>query len=264
MLSRGWLQKEVFVEDLTCPTCKAANAAGARFCSSCGAGLRAREVAPGPPPTRPDVGPPSWSQPVPPPAPPTPWTSEFSASGTELPGQGRARAPLWIALGAGAVVVAAVVAWVLFANRSGVGFPDSLAGQPRLTSETYESAANTIAKSASFAGEEPKVAIYGTAARPTLMVFAFDAPPPGDPSSFFDGFVGGFEGSSGATVDQSSVVIEPRGATTYYCGSYASAQAQGWVCVWLDDETFGVLVTLDPSIPGGVDLASEIHDAVVR
>ncbi|MGH2574027.1 MAG: hypothetical protein ACRDGU_11245 [Actinomycetota bacterium] len=160
--------------------------------------------------------------------------------------------------------MAGVAAWLFLANRSFVGFPDSLAGQPRLTSASYVSAAEAIAESGSFAGEKPKVAIYGTEARPALMVFAFDAPPPGDPSSFCDGFVGGFEGSSGASVDQSSVVIEARGAATYYCGSYSSAQAQGWVCVWVDDETFGVLMTLDPSIPGGVDLASEIHDAVVR
>jgi hypothetical protein len=161
------------------------------------------------------------------------------------------------------LLVAGVVGWLLLANRSGLAFPDSIAGHSRLTSERYESAAETIAQMGALGGEKPQVAIYGTEARPVLMVFAFDAAPPGNSSSFFDGFVGGFEGSSGASVDQSSVVIEARGSTTYYCATYSSAQAQGWVCVWADDETFGVLTTLDPSVPGGVGLASETHDAIV-
>jgi hypothetical protein len=225
----------------TCPRCQMHKLPGARFCSNCGTALKAEGDDRSTPPL---------------PAPPT-------AFGVEVPPPRRRRTPLWIGLGVAAVAVAVVVVWLLMADRSRIEFPDSLAGQSRLTSPAIEGVADAVARGAAVGSLEPKVAVYGRGAAPSLMVLAYDGQVPGDMSPFFQGAMGGFEGTSGASVDRSSVVIETRGSTTYQCASFSGGRGQGWLCIWGDDQTFGLLAILTPSIGQGVDAAAFVHDAVV-
>lgn len=181
----------------------------------------------------------------------------------EAPLPRRRRTPLWIGVGVAALAVVGVMVWLLMADRSRIEFPDSLAGQSRLTSPAIEGLAEVVSRGAAVGSLEPKVAVYGRGAVPSLMVLAYDGQVPGDLSPFFQGAMGGFEGTSGASVDRSSVVIETRGSTTYQCASFSGGRGQGWLCVWGEDQTFGLLAILTPSIGQGVDAAAFIHDAVV-
>ena len=155
-----------------------------------------------------------------------------------------------------------VAAIMLTGGSSHVSFPDTVAGQPRVTSKALEGLANGVAEQASFGSERPKVAFYGSETSPKFLVMAYDFAVQDSVGAAFRGAVNGIQGTTGGTATVGHLTSASRGSTDYKCASVDTSSFSGLFCLWVDDDTTGVVLTLTaPSSPIG--LVSQVHDAVV-
>jgi hypothetical protein len=159
------------------------------------------------------------------------------------------------------LAVAGGVAAVLLSGGSKVAFPDSIAGQDRVTSASLEGLARGMADEATLGSEKPKVAFYGPESTPAFLVMVYEFAGP-DLDSEFQGGISGFEGTSGGTVDRSATERAAVGSAEYRCAPFTATGAQGFICMWADDDTTGIVVTLSREQPS-IGLTEQVHDAVV-
>ena len=173
---------------------------------------------------------------------------------------------LWV--GIAFVVLIAIGVFFYQRMQSGISFPDTIAGYQHDQSQIAEAATEFMEKTLKSVGVEAKASIYGTIGTPAFIVVAFDTggePPP----SSLDDFMGGFNSTSGSGASIGRQVTETRDGVRYRCGSIVSGQ-QGVgfdaaaVCLWDDDSTGGFVISTISSDPtSSVDLATQIHEAVV-
>ena len=217
----------------------------------------------------------SSSPPPPPGQQPPPGYSWPPSEGAAPPGAGvappaeadqRRRSRRNIVIAAGVVVALAVaggVAAVLLTGGSGhVGFPETIAGQPRVTSKALEGLANGVAEQASFGSEKPKVAFYGPETSPQFLIMAYDFAVEDSADTAFQGAINGIEGTTGGNAKFGAPVSASEGSTDYRCAPIDTQAFSGVFCLWVDDDTTGIVLTLThPSSP--IDLVTQVHDAVV-
>jgi hypothetical protein len=155
------------------------------------------------------------------------------------------------------------VAAILLAGGSGhVSFPDTIAGQPRVTSKALEGLANGVAEQASFGSERPKVAFYGPETTPQFLVMAYDFAVEDSVDTAFQGAISGIEGTTGGGAKFGTPTSASSGSTDYKCAPVDTSSFSGLFCLWVDDDTTGIVLTLtNPSSP--IDLVTQVHDAVV-
>lgn len=252
----------------TCPVCRHEVLAGATACTRCGASLAAVG-----PPLPPPPGGSGWAAgPAPAPAQATgvlapplarrpgmpsvpPWPAPTSAPAPA------ARQP-WVPLLAGVLVLglAAFVGWRLL---SGGRFPDEIAGYPRNTSEIGETMADLVRQAASAGGLDVEVAIYGEGFEPAFLVVLIDDAPALSADAFFEGAAAGFAGTSGVPVDTAAQVTATRGDSRYLCAPVRDAGTGGALCVWSEEGTVGMVVSmLGDDVTGAMTLTQQVDDAV--
>ncbi len=106
-----------------------------------------------------------------------------------------------------------------------------------------------------------QIGLYGTATQPAFVVLTLDTAMSLDDSSlnqFASGMAGG-----GASVDIANRTHETRDGIEYVCTPVGVQGTSTTVCLWNDHDTTGIVLSLDQVITGDIDLAQEIHGAVV-
>ena len=140
-------------------------------------------------------------------------------------------------------------------------FPNSIAGQPRVHSAALENIANGVAEQAKLGSEKPQVAFYGPEASPQFLVMAYDFSV--DFDTAYTGALAGIKNSSGGSARIGSGTRSSDGSTQYECAPLTTSSFSGEFCLWGDDDTTGMVLTLNaPASPNR--LVSQVHDAVVR
>jgi len=211
--------------------------------------------------------------PPPPALPPTP--PDGAQAGTEAgelpeaPPKKR-RTVLWISIAAAVVVliVVGVVAVVALSGGTSIAMPATIAGESKLQSSGAQVLANGMSETMKKqTGAETLAGIYGTEAQPKFLVIAVNAAPPsGDPLVEMGPGIQQSLGTS-ATIDTSSITRRTVGSTSYECAPVSVSTTNGSsldlsLCTWEDGSTFGLIITLDPSVDG-MDVVTKAHDAVV-
>ena len=162
-----------------------------------------------------------------------------------------------------ALGIAGGVAFVLLTGgSSGIDFPDTIAGQPRVRSGALQGIADSVAEQAKLGSELPRVAFYGSEVRPEflVMVYGFAVP---DVDEAFRGALGGIRASTGGTARTGSTTTSTAGSATYECAPVDAPMVQGDFCLWGDGGTTGMVLTLmRPGSP--LHLVEQVHDAVVE
>ena len=188
----------------------------------------------------------------------------------EAPAPKRKRTALWVSLGIAAlVVVVGIGVVVATTGGSNISMPTTVAGEPQLDSPAAQVLVTGIKEQIKKdTSSEVLAGMYGTAAVPKFMVVAVDqAAPPGagDPLEQM-GRAAGQDLGSDTTLDTSSITRKTVGSTTYECAP-ATVTSNGStvnleICTWEDDQSFGMVFTLDPGVYG-MDVVVKAHDDVV-
>jgi hypothetical protein len=201
---------------------------------------------------------------------PDPAVGEMSASdagqaATAPPPGRRRRRIVLIFIGALVAAAAGVVAALALSGGPRISMPETLGGRSRIHNGQVELLAKGL--SAEVGKGHTQLGVYGTSAQPAFIVIAADSPPPaGGLGTVFAGGFGGL-GTTGS-VDTTAEVTKDVGSTRYECAPYTISSTSGGgsvnatVCLWDDQKTGGLLMTLDPSLDG-MDLVVRAHDAVV-
>jgi len=247
------------VETRTCANCGVPLATGVLFCSRCGAAVQSGGAEF-------PTGLEDSSAGLPPIIPAPTGVPGRPEAGTE-PGQAPPAKGPWrmlVALLVVLVLISAgtVAAIVLTRGSSSVSLPQTIGGHPRVTSSALRGLADGVAKQAAIGSQQPRVAFYGTESRPAFMVMAYGFSVP-EPTSAFSGATGAFERSSGGSVDVSSLETVRRDGALFQCAPYIISNVQGFLCMWSDSDTFGVVGTFNRS-ESGIAVVSAVHDAVVQ
>jgi hypothetical protein len=171
----------------------------------------------------------------------------------------------------GLVLVVVVVAIAAVANGgSAQGVPDQVAGLTKLDTPEADAFERSVS-SIEIMDMRIQGAIYGEQDQPRLMLEVFRNLPPGSEgvsaASFFSGATGGFEGTSGAAVDESRMVQRAVGSVDVACAPVDLGSSQvpnifgsraAALCVWTGS-TYGLL--LDARLHG--DAMNQAIDEVV-
>ena len=158
----------------------------------------------------------------------------------------------------------------VLALHKGDGFPESIAGLPRIHSaqarEVEKAAANTR-----FAGVSIKIAWYGDGETPTLVVERFEGIPDSytnEPSDqFFEAMIRGFEAASYTTVDTDGQVTQTIDSIQYTCASVRPESSSrstptGALCLWSGAD-IGIVVTARTTDPtAAIDDARAAFESV--
>lgn len=230
----------------TCPTCRAANLDSAVVCVRCSAML-GEPPMPGALTVMPEE-----------PAPPSP-----DQIAQDKSRQARRAVIALVGMLAGLVVL--VVLAISLLHR-GDGFPDAIAGKPRIHTDALDEAAKQLEK-ITIEGMSVKVAFYGTGAQPSILVFTFHGNEDllrsvtSDQffSSFGAGVATGFTTTSGDSETASKPVTASIDGVDYLCIGVAGALGapdgtltRGSLCVFKKD-SLGMLISMTYSDP---------HDAI--
>jgi hypothetical protein len=154
-----------------------------------------------------------------------------------------------------ALVVSLVVGLGIYGlfHRGGVHFPDELAGSSRITTPEVKKLESNIENSSSGVFDaHPEVAVYGRDGVPQFLVAAGAARTVETTDELFDAYVSGLE-SSGGTVDAAGETSGTRDGAEYRCAA-TIAPVASWHCLWRDDESFGVVISLDDDLASTQDL----------
>jgi hypothetical protein len=154
---------------------------------------------------------------------------------------------------------AAVV--LLGGGSSGVDFPDSIAGQPRMRSGALQGIADAVSEQAKLGSELPRVAFYGSEVRPEflVMVYGFAV---SDVDAAFKGALGGIRASTGGSARTGPTTTSTAGSATFECAPLDAPTVQGDFCLWGDGDTTGMVLTLTRQ-GSPLHLVQQVHDAVV-
>jgi hypothetical protein len=158
-----------------------------------------------------------------------------------------------------AFAVAAAAAYLLFLG-GGVTMPDSIEGVPRMTSvtaEQFEKGVDEISQE-EFGGNGAG-AMYGTGPLPQFMVIAADVTSVETTDQLFDALITGATGA-GATVDESQAWSGNRNGVEYRC--VAVSQPLTGACLWREDGSVGVVMTLDRDVAATRELTFSAHDQI--
>jgi hypothetical protein len=160
-----------------------------------------------------------------------------------------------------AILVAGAAFYRFVLSKPSISFPDTIAGQPLIDPATADALEEQFRQQAGDAvGADVQIGLYGTLAQPAFMVFAFEADIPLNDTALTAMAAG--MASSDVNADLAGSARETRGDTQYVCAPVSSQAFSGTLCLWNDGETTGILIGFDESA-GGIDMAEEIHDAVV-
>ena len=150
------------------------------------------------------------------------------------------------------VIAAAVLVGIAaIALHRGDGFPESIAGLPRIHSAQAREAEEVVA-SIRVGGVSYKVAWYGDGDIPTLVVERFEGIPDtytnGSSDQFFDEMIRGFQAASYTTVDTDGKVTQTIDSIQYTCASIGPESASratptGALCLWSGADVGMVLTT---------------------
>jgi hypothetical protein len=207
--------------------------------------------------------------PTPQPSSPPPMSVPSDVFGVETPvlapqpGPPRKRIGLAIAIAVGSVALVALFALVVL-KYSGTGFPDSLAGQPRQTSDAAKQFEQTVA-SMKIEGVSFEAATYGTGSEPQEVLLLFHGLPTsvqqmsgdqffsGFGASVANGFAGGGQGVDFATAARASVDGVDHGCDPIAGTSDAGS---GVLCLFKGD-TVGMLLLRNYADPKAALSVSE-------
>ncbi len=160
-------------------------------------------------------------------------------------------------------IVASLVAMfgVRFLFHKDLSLPDSLNGQPRMTTQDVKDFERQMADEGKRSNLEVAAAGYGTGATPSFLVMLVQGRAIESTDELFDRFVDGMA-SGGATVDRSATQSGERAGTEYRCVPLSAPQLQAAACMWRDDGTVGIVLDMDAGIDTTLDLLFTTHDMV--
>lgn len=214
-----------------CPSCGAENPRSAGFCWQCYSSF-----------TRPGV---SVSPSMPPPP--------------AMPAQAGPSKAARIAV---AVVTSLVAMFgVRFLFHKSPSLPDSLNGQPRMTTQVVKDFERQMVEDGKSSNLEVAAAGYGTGTTPSFLVMLIHGRAIESTDELFDRFVDGMA-SGGATVDRAGTRSGQRDGTEYRCVPVTPPQGQAAACMWRDDGTVGIVLDLDAGVDTTLDLLFTTHDVV--
>ena len=161
----------------------------------------------------------------------------------------------------GLVLVAVVGALAL--NRKGGGFPDSLGGQPRLTTDAAKQLERSFSNT-KIQGTTFEAAVYGSGGQPQdILVLIHGLPSQIQQMSgdeFFSGlgssFAGGFSGPGGGPVDLTSGARATVGGVDHACAAVTGSSGGGVICVF-KGKTVGIVILQNYADPQGALSVSE-------
>ncbi|MGH2595843.1 MAG: hypothetical protein ACRDH7_07750 [Actinomycetota bacterium] len=161
------------------------------------------------------------------------------------------------------VIVAALVATfgVRFLFHKTLSLPDSLNGQPRMTTQAMKDFEQQMADEGKKSNLDVTAAGYGTGATPSFLVLLVHARAIESTDTLFDRFVDGMA-SGGATVDRAATQTGERDGTEYRCVPVSTPQTQAAACMWRDDGSVGIVLDLDGGVDTTLDLLFTTHDVV--
>jgi hypothetical protein len=211
-----------------------------------------------------------------PPPPPSRSGMPLPPGGTPQPARpdlptGRRDSRVWIVGAVGVLVLMIVgitIVALVEADGSQLAMPDTLAGYDRVTGPEVDELAESMKRDA--AGQlprEPVIGVYGSLVEPKFFVIAVAAPPPpGDPLSGLNSDLNDL-GTRGS-VDLEAATTTTAGDVTFTCVPYTMTTSIGGsvsaeVCVWTATETFGYVMTFDPSIRG-FELLPQVYEAITN
>jgi hypothetical protein len=166
-------------------------------------------------------------------------------------------------LGVAILIVVVVVAGIA-ARSPSLSMPESLAGHSRLHDPTIAQLQQSFKLDV---GEDSVVGVYGTANQPRFIVAGFDTAP--EPGRDMSGELARGLDQSGVpgSIDMGSKTTRRLESVMYSCAPFSVSTQQGatisgtW-CDWNDGESYGFVMTFDPTLDAA-DLAREAHEAVV-
>ena len=164
-----------------------------------------------------------------------------------------------VAIGIVAVLVATFGVRLL--SHKGPSLPDSLNGQPRMTTQLVKDFERQMVDEGKKANLDVAAAGYGTGATPSFLVMLVQGKAIESTDQLFDRFVEGMA-SGGATVDRSATQSGQRNGTEYRCVPISTPQHQAAACMWRDNGTVGIVLNLDAGVDTTLDLLFTTHDAV--
>jgi len=179
----------------------------------------------------------------------------------ELPVERRTRLVRGLVVSTASVLIVAVIA-TLLTRGGGRKFPDAIAGLRRNASAQVQTMLDDLESRGSVGGDKPSAAFYGDPAGPGVLVAVYGAQVP-DLGVVFDQIASGFSASNPGAVNLEAEVTGFDGPATIECAPYSAGQS-GWLCVWSDGQTVGLLASIEPISPEGLELASQVYDAVTN
>lgn len=160
-------------------------------------------------------------------------------------------------------IVAALVAMfgVRFLFHKNLSLPDSLSGQPRMTTQAVKDFEQQMVADGKRSNLDVAAAGYGTGATPSFLVMLIQGRAIETTDELFDRFVDGMA-SGGATVDRTATQTGTRNGTEYRCVPVSAPQTQAAACMWRDDRTVGIVLDLNAGVDTTIDLLFTTHDLV--
>ena len=160
-------------------------------------------------------------------------------------------------------IVAALVAMfgVRFLFHKNLSLPDSLSGQPRMTTQAVKDFEQQMVADGKSSHLDVAAAGYGTGATPSFLVLLIQGRAIESTDELFDRFAGGMA-SGGATVDRTATQTGTRNGTEYRCVPVSAPQTQAAACMWRDDGTVGIVLDLNAGVDTTIDLLFTTHDLV--
>jgi hypothetical protein len=160
-------------------------------------------------------------------------------------------------------IVAALVAMfgVRFLFHKSLSLPDSLNGQPRMTTQAAKDFERQMVADGKSSNLDVAAAGYGTGATPSFLVLLIQGRAIESTDELFDRFVDGMA-SGGATVDRTATQTGERDGTEYRCVPVSAPQMQAAACMWRDGGTVGIVLDLNAGVDTTLDLLFTTHDVV--
>ena len=161
------------------------------------------------------------------------------------------------------VVVASLAAifGVRFLFHKSLSLPDSLNGQPRMTTQEVKNFEQQMVEEGKSSNLDVAAAAYGSGATPSFLVLLVQGRAIESTDELFNRFVDGMA-SGGATVDRSATQTGERDGTDYRCVPVTAPQGQAAACMWRDDGSVGIVLELDAGVDTTLDLLFTTHDVV--
>ncbi len=240
-----------------CPSCGAENPLSAGFCWQCYTSFTRAPI--GATTSPPGVSTTAFFRPGAPGAPSMP-----APPGMPLgaPAQAGPTGPSKLARIAVAIVASLVAMFgVRFLLHKSPSLPDSLSGQPRMTTAAVKDFEQQMVEKGKESNLDIAAAGYGTGTTPSFLVLLIQGRAIESTDELFDRFVEGVA-SGGATVDPSATQSGERDGTEYRCVPISTPQAQAAACMWRDDGTVGIVLDLDAGVDTTLDLLFTTHDLV--